>query len=409
MIETQTRQMIAWIENRLQQIEAIAKRLEQAIEHYLQSMTSQGYAPSTQKTYRQVLRRFAMFIKHKRVPWDDIFTSQSIERFQKLTGLSQLPAISGLAQYLFAQGQIPKPWPRPTAVRRLAAVYEDYLLYQQQTRQASKQYIHNNRSVLAVLHDYLNRNQIELGSLKIEHIDAFLAEFLTNLALATCRVYRAIVRGFLRYLYQPCQIITKDLAPLVVGARDYAQARPPKFLRPKEVKKLFAGLTLCLPQDIRTYAMLLLAYSLGLRPIEISRLSLDDIDFGNAQLTVKHRKNRSPVQLPIPDETLKAIAVYMIAARGQSKHRNVFVSLQAPYHPISADTVCRCIQKAMHQANLPASAYWLRHTYAQNLLESGATIFEIKEMLGHDKIESCKHYLHVHLQLMRKVLFDETL
>ena len=43
------------------------------------------------------------------------------------------------------------------------------------------------------------------------------------------------------------------------------------------------------------------------------------------------------------------------------------------------------------------------------MLEAGATIFEIKEMLGHDKIESTKFYLHVHTKLMRKVLFDETL
>ena len=61
----------------------------------------------------------------------------------------------------------------------------------------------------------------------------------------------------------------------------------------------------------------------------------------------------------------------------------------------------------MRQVNLPSTAYWLRHTYAQNLLESGVTIFEIMEMMGHDKIESTKNYLHVHVKLMRKVLFHE--
>ena len=70
-------------------------------------------------------------------------------------------------------------------------------------------------------------------------------------------------------------------------------------------------------------------------------------------------------------------------------------------------TVGYHITKAMRQAGLNGTAYWLRHTYAQNLLESGATIFEIKQMLGHDKIESTKVYLHVHIKLMRKVLFDE--
>jgi len=63
----------------------------------------------------------------------------------------------------------------------------------------------------------------------------------------------------------------------------------------------------------------------------------------------------------------------------------------------------------MKKAGIPGSAYWLRHTYAQNLLETGVTIYEIKEMLGHDKIESTRSYLHVHTKMMREVLFDETL
>jgi len=63
----------------------------------------------------------------------------------------------------------------------------------------------------------------------------------------------------------------------------------------------------------------------------------------------------------------------------------------------------------MKKAGIPGSAYWLRHTYAQNLLETGVSIYEIKEMLGHDTIESTRKYLHIHTQLMREVLFDETL
>ena len=76
---------------------------------------------------------------------------------------------------------------------------------------------------------------------------------------------------------------------------------------------------------------------------------------------------------------------------------------------MSSGAVGNNITKAMRKAGLNATAYWLRHTYAQNLMEAGASIFEIKEMLGHDKIEATKLYLHVHTKLMRKVLFDENL
>jgi len=58
-------------------------------------------------------------------------------------------------------------------------------------------------------------------------------------------------------------------------------------------------------------------------------------------------------------------------------------------------------------AIVSSTAYWLRHTYAQNLLEAGTPFFEIKEMMGHDSIETTRRYLHVHTKLMRKVLFDD--
>jgi site-specific recombinase XerD len=63
----------------------------------------------------------------------------------------------------------------------------------------------------------------------------------------------------------------------------------------------------------------------------------------------------------------------------------------------------------MKKAGLDASGYWLRHTYAQSLLKMGRSIYEIKEMLGHECIESTGVYLHIHTELMRKVLFNESL
>jgi len=63
----------------------------------------------------------------------------------------------------------------------------------------------------------------------------------------------------------------------------------------------------------------------------------------------------------------------------------------------------------MRQVNLKSSSYALRHTYAQKLLESNCSIFEIKEMLGHDYIETTKAYLSIHTELMREVILNENL
>ncbi len=388
--------------------DCVYKHLKQAIGDYLQWMKSVGYARKTRQSHQAQLNQFLCFINNRTISWKELFTPNSLECFKKNSGQSAVPAINTLSRYLFSQGKIPKPLAKKTKPVDLPIIYEDYLAYQQTHRQATGRQISNIKRVLAAFDDYLQTHKIDLGSLKIEQVDAFVAEFFAPFAAASCRIYRCMLRGFLNHLYHERNIIKKDLAPLVVGRREYAQAKPPNFLRPEEIQKLFAGLTICCASDIRTYAMVQLGYTMGLRPKEISRICLDDITFSTQQLTVTDRKGNNPVELPMPEHTVNAIAAYVIGVRPKSEHRIVFLTLQPPFRPMSSNVVGYHITKAMRKAGLVSSAYWLRHTYAQNLLEAGASIFEIKEMLGHDKIESTKLYLHVHIKLMRKVLFDET-
>ena len=386
----------------------VYKHLKQAFEDYLQWMKSVGYARKTRQSYQAQLNQFVCFIKNRTISWQELFGSNSLECFKKNSGQSSVPAINGLSRYLFSQGKIPKPLAKKTKPVDLPKIYEDYLAYQQTYRQATVRQISNIKRVLTAFDQYLQTHKIDLCSLKIEQVDAFVAEFFAPFAAASCRIYRCMLRGFLKYLYHERNIIKRDLAPLVVGRREYAQAKPPNFLRRQEIRKLFAGLTISSASNIRTYALVQLAYTMGLRPKEISRISLDDITFSTLLLAVTERKGNNPVELPMPEHTVKAIAAYVIGARPESEHRRVFLNMLPPFLPMSPNGVGRHITKAMRKAGLSSTAYWLRHTYAQNLLEAGASIFEIKEMLGHDKIESTKLYLHVHIKLMRKVLFDET-
>ena len=194
-----------------------------------------------------------------------------------------------------------------------------------------------------------------------------------------------------------------------MGPPQFAQSNPPKFLRRGEVERLFASLTVDSPTEIRTYAMVHLAYTLGLRPVEISKVTLDDISFQKAELTLRIRKTNNPAVLPVAETTLKAVAAYVLKARPASRYREVFLSAYKPHKPISPAVVIHYIAKAMGKAGLGATTYWLRHSYAQQLLHIGRSIYEIKEMMGHQSIQSTQRYLHIHTEMMRKVLFDETL
>ena len=146
-----------------------------------------------------------------------------------------------------------------------------------------------------------------------------------------------------------------------------------------------------------------------LRPQEISRLTLDDVQFGKAEMNVRYRKTGLPVTMPIPQKTLKAIAAYLIGGRPESDCRELFLQCCRPYSHVSSPTVCYAIRTCMQKAGLPKeiTPYWLRHTYAQHLLEAGISVFEIKEMLGHDDIEATGRYLHIDITRMRRVILGE--
>lgn len=386
-----------------------AVQLEQAIRDYLLWMVDKGYSPHTWALHDRFLNYFSAFIAGRSMAWERIFTVETLATFEveyKLTHMAV--AVRGLARYLYVQQRIPRPLIKQP--RKLPGIYEEYLTYFAKTKPADRRHkLLGIRRVLAALHDFLAGREIELAAVRIEHLDAVLAKHNVGLAPSTCQINRSRMRGFLRYLYQVHEVLTKDLAALVVGTPQYAEDKPPKFLRRHEVRQLFDSGAPATAGELRSNAMLYLAFSLGLRPKEISLISLDDISFASGEISLPDRKCQNPIKLPLPEATIKAVAAYIIGARPQTTKRYLFLGLRAPYNHVSAARVGHDIKTRMHAAGLSASAYWLRHTYAQNLLETNTSIFEIKEMLGHDRIQTTRHYLHIHIRLMREVLFDETL
>ena len=292
--------------------------------------------------------------------------------------------------------------------KKIPEKFERYLDYYK-TQVRREQTVQGMRKILSGLDIYLQNSNISLCKISIEQVDHFLALYNKNFAPGTSRTYRSHLRKFLKYLYQE-GYIKKDLAPLVVSPPEFARSKPPKFLRPNEVQKLFNSLDLSEAKDLRTYAAMHLAYYLGLRPKEIRLITLDDISFRQKEIFIRSRKNYSPAHLPLPDDTIKAITAYIVGGRPKSKHRTLFLQLVPPYKPVNINNdVTYHIRDCMQKNNLFATTYWLRHSYAQNLLESGASIYEIKEMMGHKTIDSTHRYLSIHVNLMREIILDETL
>jgi site-specific recombinase XerD len=382
-------------------------RLDAAIQEYLLWLIDQNYSSSTWSGYQRLLARFSVFVEQQAIGWEQIFTLQTVESFANHCRDRRLyTVVRGLARYLHSQGKIPRPL--TDLSDRLPEVYEGYLRHFAATRPASHSKLPGIRRLLGELHTHLSREDTALSAVSIEQIDGVLAANTAGLQPDTRQIRRSWLRGFLRYLYQ-IEVLPKDLAKLVIGARQYSDAKPPKFLRPEEIRRLFAVCNPVTPRELRTQAILHLAYFLGLRPKEVSLVSLDDLHFQAGEISLPSRKCASPMRLPLPENAIKTIAAYILGGRPKSTERSLFLTLRTPCRPIQATTVSNDLQTLMKKAGLTGSAYWLRHSYAQNLLETGSSIFEIKEMMGHDLIQTTRRYLHIHTRLMREVLFDETL
>lgn len=389
------------------------RRLVQSIDDYAKWVRSKEDNTPKTTAYTQTLMDFLVFAINNKIAWEQMFSIETLEAFGNHSRFkSAACALVAFSEYLFSQNKIDQPLEISTPrvfkqVVQLPELYEQYLLFYKQTSRVFDNTLKSVRRLLGRLHEYLQNQNIEISALKIEHLDAFLRK--TGLAVATQRLYRCYLRGFLKYLYHERKIIKRDLADLLVGPPIFAKPKPPKFLRQNEVQKLFKSLDLSTPKAIRTYAIIHLAYTMALRPVEISRIILDDISFSEKTLTMPERKGDRPITLPIPEKTMKAIAAYVLHARIKTPHRHLFMTCNRPYRPLNCNSVRTDIWKTMKNAGLSSSAYWLRHTHAQNLLLLGRSIYEIKEMLGHQNIQHTERYLHIDTELMRKVLLNETL
>ncbi len=364
----------------------IMAMLRKAIDDYLLWMQISGFSNRSMTHHRRICRYFVKFIIENNRPWKKIFTETTLEMFLAKHPLVKAKSvIRGLSRYLYQENRIDRPLGRHHP--ELPEIYKNYLAYKASIQNTTW----NERLSLTGLSEYLDKKGKSLSAISALDVDRFIAESYGHLTISTQNKYRTCVRVFLRYLYHN-GVLNRNISRFIKDRREFTFAKPPKFLRNHEIKQLFSSLQYNTPKDLRTNALIYLAFTLGIRPKEISLIRLDDISFENGKITLSDRKNRNPIVLPLPE----------------SSERNLFLNL-TDQKPLTNLQIAKDITACMRKAGLPSSAYWLRHTYAQNLLENEVSIFEIKEMMGHDNIQTTRKYIQIDIRMMRKVLFDETL
>jgi integrase/recombinase XerC len=213
----------------------------------------------------------------------------------------------------------------------------------------------------------------------------------------------SVVRSFLGFCQDNGLVETSPGAG--VGSPKVPR-RLPQVLTPVQTSDLLDAMGSDKPLEIRDRALFELVYSSGLRCQEVLDLRLRDLNVGSCEVRVKG-KGRKVRVIPVGEVALDALERYLREARPRlakdpTGDDRVFLSRTG--RPLSSSDVQRRLGRYLARAGAPrgTSPHTLRHSFATHLLEGGADLRVIQEMLGHSSLRTTQVYTHVSAAHLRR-------
>ncbi len=242
-----------------------------------------------------------------------------------------------------------------------------------------------------------NGRPLELSLLTTRLLRAYLA-WLHEQKYAKTTVARRLsaVRSWCRFL---CRQGTLTANP-ADGLRAPRQDRKlPHFLAEEALVRLLAAPPADTPLGLRDRAILETLYSAGLRVSELTGLNLDDVDFDSGLATVRGKGKRERLALLGPQalEALQQWRQQRDAMLGGRARGQAAVFLNKNGSRLTSRSVGRLLEKYLAQAGIDprTSPHTLRHSFATHLLDRGADIRSVQELLGHRSLGTTQVYTHV--------------
>lgn len=266
---------------------------------------------------------------------------------------------------------------------------KDFLEYLKYERRVSVNTVDSYGENLLLLKNYTNKDLI---SLKKEDIK----DFLDNVE-ATARTkahYLTVFNSFYKYLVfmdkiksNPCDGIK---APKL-------ERKLPTYLTNEEIAKLF-NIRLTKPVDYRNKAILEVMYATGARISEVINLELNQIDFEECIIRVVGKGKKERI-IPLDDVAIDALDNYINNYRPfliKNETCN-YVFLNKNGEKISRQMIFKILKNLANKAGITKeiSPHTLRHSFASNLLNNGADLRVIQELLGHENLETTEIYSHL--------------
>jgi integrase/recombinase XerD len=245
------------------------------------------------------------------------------------------------------------------------------------------------------------------GSLAVLDAAAVTA-FIVAQARSTGNVWSAkaqitATRALLRFLHVQ-GMIPAPLTAAVPGVAGWRLAELPRGLTREQVQSLLAAHDTTTTVGLRDHALLVMLARLGMRGAEAAALRLSDVDWRGGQLVVRGKGARVE-RLPLQAEVGAALAAYLIGARPACDCATLFVTVRAPFQPLTATAVRAVMGRACRRAGMPrVGAHRLRHSLATDLLRAGAPLAEIGQVLRHRSQLSTAVYAKVDYDSLRTLV-----
>jgi site-specific recombinase XerD len=151
------------------------------------------------------------------------------------------------------------------------------------------------------------------------------------------------------------------------------------------------------------HALCLLMLRCGLRVSEVAKLRLSDIDWEQKSAMIEQGKGRKDRVVYLSSDVIADLRACLEQRPSTVPGDLLFWNQKRKNHPLSAKGIQKKVERYAKAAGIEASCHSFRHTFASNLLEEGAEVVSIKELLGHSSIESSERYAKLSNQRVKQV------
>jgi len=285
------------------------------------------------------------------------------------------------------------------------AVFNKYVNYLEAERNASPYTVRNYTTDLLGFFHFLRDKDIDSLKEVDRHVLRDYLSYLMEKGFVKASIARKLsaIRSFYRYLLRE-EIIS--VSPVATTSSPKLDRRLPSFLTQEEVNRLLEAPDLSTLQGLRDCALLELLYASGLRVSELVSLNLEQVNLSTNEIRVWGKGSKERIVL-MGQPAARALGTYLTRGRPEllGKKGTSALFLNRYGGRLIGRRVQRILEKYTNIAGIGRRVYphMLRHTFATHLLDGGADLRVVQELLGHASLSSTQIYTHVSKSQAKKV------